>query len=214
MNNIMHVLPQDIERRSFEIITQELADMGITLDGDTAPVIKRAIHTTADFDYVKTLVFSDKAVSVAKNLIRGGAYIVTDTNMGLSGINKKELAKYGSEAICFMADEEIAKLAKQKGTTRATVSMEKAAELDRPVIFVIGNAPTALISLREMFDAEKFAPEFIIGVPVGFVNVEAAKELIVETGIPHIVNMGRKGGSNVAAAIVNAILYEMRDEEI
>lgn len=213
MDRVTNILPQDIERRSFEIITEELADRGIVLEGDTASVIKRAIHTTADFEYVETLRFTDGAVSIAKELIRNGAVIVTDTNMGLSGINKKELAKYGSEAICFMADEEVAKEAKERGTTRASISMERAAKQEKPVIFVIGNAPTALITLREMIDNASFRPAFIIGVPVGFVNVEIAKELIMETDIPYIVNKGRKGGSNVAACIINAILYQLRDED-
>lgn len=210
---VEHVLPTQIERRSFEIITEELESRNIFLEGDTAPVIKRAIHTTADFDYAQTLLFSRDAVARAKELIRAGAYIVTDTNMALSGINRKELAKYGSEAMCFMADEDIAELAGKRGTTRAAVSMEKAAQLFKNVIFVVGNAPTALITLRELMDKNEYSPAFIIGVPVGFVNVEAAKELIIETDIPYIVNRGRKGGSNVAASIINAILYEMRDEQ-
>lgn len=213
---IEHVLPADIEKNSFSILTAELSGMGVKLEGENAPVIKRAIHTTADFDYAGTLVFSENAVSRAKELIKGGADIVTDTNMALSGINKKELAKYGGSVHCFMADPLAARLAKERGVTRAAVSMELAAELARDsnkkIIFAIGNAPTALIKLREMLDAGTFTPDFIIGVPVGFVNVEAAKELIIETKVPHIVNRGRKGGSNVAAAIVNAVLYQLRDD--
>lgn len=211
MANFEHVLPGDIEKRSFEIITEELANMGITLMGDTAPVIKRAIHTTADFDYATTLTFSENAVEIIKKLIANGATIVTDTNMTLTGINKKELIKYGSNVVCYMADEDVARVAKERGMTRAAVSMEKASKLEGPVIFAVGNAPTALIMLRELIDKNIFNPAFVIGVPVGFVNVEAAKELILETNIPYIINIGRKGGSNVAAAIVNAILYELRD---
>ena len=142
-------------------------------------------------------------------MIKNGADIVTDTNMALAGINKKVLARYGGEAHCFMAEEEVARIAKERKVTRATISMEKAAQINKPVIFAIGNAPTALIQLYEMIQTEGFLPAFIIGVPVGFVNVEAAKELILQTEIPHIVNRGRKGGSNVAAAICNAILYEL-----
>lgn len=213
MAGIEYVLPQDIEHRSFEIIEEELRAMNIELPKELAPVIKRAIHTTADFDYARTLVFSDNALEKAKELIREGAYVVTDTNMALSGINKKELAKYKAEVICFMADEEVAREAVLRQTTRASVSMERAARLEKPVIFVVGNAPTALITLRNMIDAQEFTPAFIVGVPVGFVNVEAAKELILKTDVPHIINTGRKGGSNVAAAIINAILYLMRDEE-
>ena len=144
-----------------------------------------------------------------KELIKNGADIVTDTNMALAGINKKALAKFGGEAHCFMADEEVALLAKQRNVTRAAVSMEKAAKIEKPVVFAIGNAPTALIKLYEMMEKLDWKPAFIIGVPVGFVNVEAAKELILKTNIPYIINRGRKGGSNIAAAICNAVLYQL-----
>lgn len=207
--NIEHVLPADIEKRSFEIIAGELEERGITLAEENRKVIMRAIHTSADFDYAETLLFSDGAVEKAKELIRGGADIVTDTNMALSGVNKKKLASFGGEAHCFMADPDIAEEAKRREITRASVSMEHAAKLEKPVIFAIGNAPTALIALKEMMDKGIYRPAFIIGVPVGFVNVEAAKELILDSDIPYIVNKGRKGGSNVAAAICNAILYDM-----
>lgn len=209
MIKIEHVLPQEIEKRSFEIITEELKESGIILPEDKAFIIKRAIHTTADFDYASTMVFSEGAVSKMAELLRKGACIVTDTNMGLSGINKKILSSFGAEACCFMADESVAAEAKARGVTRASVSMERAAAMKRPVIFAVGNAPTALITLRSMYDEGTFVPAFVIGVPVGFVNVVQAKELILETDIPYIINRGRKGGSNVAAAICNAVLYEM-----
>ncbi len=208
---IEYVLPKDIEKRSFEIIGTELTRMGIELPEDKAFLVKRAIHTTADFDYARTLYFSEAAIVTAQELIRDGATIVTDTNMALSGINKKALAAFGGEVRCFMADEDVAAEAVERGITRAAVSMERAAALGKPVIFAVGNAPTALIALREMLDKGAFTPAFVIGVPVGFVNVEAAKELIIESGIPCIVNRGRKGGSNVAAAICNALLYNLRD---
>lgn len=172
-------------------------------------MICRAIHTTADFDYAHTLVFSEGALDKLKELIKSGAAIVTDTNMALSGINKKTLAAFGCEAKCLMADETVAKLAKEQKTTRAAVSMEIAASWNKPTIFVVGNAPTALMKLYEMYQAELYKPAFIIGVPVGFVNVVEAKEEIMETDIPYIINKGRKGGSNVAAAICNAVLYEL-----
>lgn len=212
MENIEYVRPQDIEKRSFAIISQELEEKGIVLPKEQELVTKRAIHTSADFDYAKTMTYSDHAVEIAKNLIQNGADIVTDTNMALAGVNKKELAKYGGEAHCFMAEEEVAKIAKERGVTRAAVSMEKAAQIEKPVIFAIGNAPTALIELYEMIQSGKYRPAFIIGVPVGFVNVEAAKDLILKTDVPYIINRGRKGGSNIAAAICNALLYELRDE--
>ena len=210
---IEHVLPGDIEKRSMEIIGEELAAKGIALDPEQDPVIRRAIHTSADFDYAETLTFSEGAVSKARDLIRAGALIVTDTNMALTGINKKRLAAFGGEVRCYMADEDVAREAKERGITRASVSMEHAAAdilaSGRKTIFAVGNAPTALITLRNMYDEGRFTPDFIIGVPVGFVNVVEAKELILETEIPHIVNRGRKGGSNVAAAIVNALVYGM-----
>ena len=211
---IEHVLPGDIEKRSFEIIASELKDMGISLDPEMDPIIRRAIHTSADFDYAKTLMFSDHAVSIARKLLSEGADIVTDTNMALTGINKRRLAEYGGQVKCYMADESVAAEAKARGVTRASVSMEHAAadigSSGRRTIFAIGNAPTALITLRTMYDKCLFTPDFIIGVPVGFVNVVEAKELILETEIPYIINRGRKGGSNVAAAIVNALLYGMK----
>jgi len=211
MEGIAHVLPEEIEKRSFEIIGEELRERGISLPGEQEMITKRVIHTTADFDYVKTLTYSKDAPVILKELLRKGADIVTDTNMALAGINKKVLGEFGGGVHCFMAEEETARLAKERGTTRAAVSMEKAAQISKPVVFAIGNAPTALLRLYEMIQAGDWRPAFIIGVPVGFVNVEAAKELIMETDIPYIVNVGRKGGSNVAAAICNAVLYELRN---
>ena len=209
MHRIEHLLPDEIEKRSFAIISEELEKRGIMLPKEEEMISKRVIHSSADFEYVQTLTYSEDAVRTAKELILQGADIVTDTNMALSGINKKVLAGFGGEAHCFMADEQVAKLAKERGTTRAAISMEMAARLTKPVIFAIGNAPTALIQLYEMVQNGVWKPAFVIGVPVGFVNVEAAKELILEMDVPYIVNRGRKGGSNVAAAICNALLYEL-----
>ena len=206
---IEHLLPEQIEQRSFEIIDEELKKRGIVLPKEQEMITKRVIHTTADFEYTDTLTFSEGAVGIAKELLKKGADIVTDTNMALSGINKRSLAGLGGEVHCYMADETVAKLAKERGTTRAAVSMEMAARIQKPVIFAVGNAPTALIQIYEMMQGSSWRPAFVIGVPVGFVNVEAAKELILETDVPFIVNRGRKGGSNVAAAICNALIYEL-----
>ncbi len=206
MTEIQTIAPMEIERESFRIITEELGDR--VLDPEQAPVIKRVIHTTADFDYADNLYFSPDAVRRALDALRGGATVVTDTQMALAGINKRTLEKLGGRAVCFMADEDVAKQAKAQGVTRARVSMDKAAKLGENVIYAIGNAPTALIRLRELIDAG-YKPRLIIGVPVGFVNVVASKELIMETEVPCIVARGRKGGSNVAACIVNALLYEI-----
>lgn len=197
-----------IEKKSFEIIGAILEERGIKLPEKEAPVIKRCIHTTADFDYVETLKFSTGAVDVLKGLIMSGADVVTDTNMALTGINKKRLANYGGEVHCYMADEDVAKEAKERELTRAYVSMERAMKIPKPVIYVVGNAPTALISLMEASSNIGYRPAFIIAVPVGFVNVEAAKELVLDSDLDYIVNKGRKGGSNVAAAIFNAVLYK------
>lgn len=209
MQNIEYLLPNEIEKRSFEVIEEELRRRGIFLPVEEADITKRVIHTSADFDYAKTLVYSKEAVSVIKSLIRNGADIVTDTKMASAGINKKKLAEFGGEVHCFMADEEVARQAGQRKVTRAWVSMEKASRLEKRAVFAIGNAPTALMCLYELAMEGSFRPDFIIGVPVGFVNVVAAKELIMETDIPYIINRGRKGGSNVAAAICNAILYTL-----
>ena len=208
-SKIDHLLPEEIEKRSFEIITEELKKKGISLPAEQENITKRVIHTSADFDYADTLVYSKDAVEIAKELLINGADIVTDTNMALAGINKKALAKLGGQIHCFMADEDVARLAKERGVTRAVASMEKARNIEKPVIFAVGNAPTALIRLYEMIQEGNWHPAFVIGVPVGFVNVEVAKELIMETEVPFIVNRGRKGGSNVAAAICNALLYEL-----
>lgn len=208
MKNVEYLLPEEIEKRSFEIIDRELLEKGIGIPAKEAPIIRRVIHTSADFDYAKTLCFSEGAVEIVEELIGKGADIVTDTNMALSGINKRVLARFGGQVHCFMADEEVARLAKERNMTRAAVSMEKAAEIEKPVIVAIGNAPTALLKLYEMAKEGVWKPAFIIGVPVGFVNVEVAKELIMETDIPYIVNKGQKGGSGIAAAICNALLYQ------
>ena len=213
--HIEQVLPSDIEHRSFEIISEELKAMGKKLEPELAPVIMRAIHTTADFDYADHLKFSEHAVEKAREAIKNGGVIITDTKMGWSGVNKKRLESYGGEALCFMADEDVAAEAKEKGSTRAVASMDKAAKLfgggERPCIFAIGNAPTALIRLYELIREGKIKPALIIGAPVGFVNVIQSKELILSLkDTPYIVAEGRKGGSNVAAAICNALLYGIK----
>lgn len=205
---IENVLPAEIEKRSFEIITEELQKDGIVLPEKEAPIIKRCIHTSADFDYARNLIFSEDSIEQALEAIRNGASIVTDTQMGRSGINKKKLGRYGGQVYCFMSDDDVAERAKQNGTTRAVASMEKACELNEKLIFAIGNAPTALIRLYELIREGKIRPELVIGVPVGFVNVVQSKEMILTLEhTPYIVAKGRKGGSNIAACICNALLY-------
>lgn len=205
-----HVLPADIEKRSFEIIGQELREMGIVLPKRQAPITMRCIHTSADFDYAKNLVFSENAIDRAREAIKKGASILTDTNMGKSGINRKRLESFGGQLYCFMSDEDVAKKAKENGTTRAVASMDKACQLKEPLIIAIGNAPTALVHLYELIEEGRICPELVIGVPVGFVNVEPAKELIMsQNKVPYIVAKGRKGGSNIAACICNALIYSL-----
>ena len=207
IDQIERLKPMEIEQRSFEIISQEAGDA--IPDDERAMIIKRVIHTSADFDYIQNLCFSENAVQIAQKALKNGAWIVTDTKMALSGINKKSLQQAGGEAHCFISDEDIAQAAKEQGTTRASVCVDKAARLGRPLIYAVGNAPTALIRLYELIRQGTFRPELIIGVPVGFVNVVQSKELIMQTDVPYIVAKGRKGGSNVAAAICNALLYQL-----
>ena len=226
------VEPKEIERRSFEIITKELGDR--RLQPGTEQIVKRCIHTSADFDYADNLCFSPGAVEHALRAIEAGCDIVTDTQMAKAGINKRILAKYGGEVNCFMSDEDVAAQARRQGMTRAVASMDKAAmraaadgtrrgmtvknDADKvvtsgkPIIFAIGNAPTALVRLYELIAEGKIRPALIIGVPVGFVNVVQSKELIMQTDVPFIVARGRKGGSNIAACICNALLYMLEKD--
>lgn len=205
-----YVLPADIERRSFEIIESELKT---EIPENIKPVVIRAIHTTADFDYAENLYCSDNVIDTALKVLDMGAVIVTDTNMAKAGINKSALARHGCECMCFMADEDIAETAKRNGTTRAAASVDKAAKLGKPVIYAAGNAPTALVRLCDHISAGDFIPELVIGAPVGFVNVVQSKEMLIASGVPCIVARGRKGGSNVAAAICNALLYMLDNKK-
>jgi len=209
MVELEHVLPADIEKTSFSIIDRELKESGIIVSEELKPVVYRVIHTTADFEYAHTMRFSEDVLAKADEALKKGAHIVTDTNMAYTGINKAILKQYGGEAHCFMADPDVAAEAKERGVTRATVCMEKALRMNVPTIFAIGNAPTALVALYEAIRSGN-RPELIIGVPVGFVNVVQSKELIMETDVPYIINEGRKGGSNVAAAICNALMYRLK----
>ncbi len=205
--------PQEIETRSMEIIEEELGERAAAWPPEELLVVKRCIHTSADFDYGENLVFSPGAVEIALEALRNGVTIVTDTSMAAAGINKRSAAALGVEVRCFIADPDVAAEAKGRGITRSAVCMERAAALGRPVIAAVGNAPTALMRIKELAEEGRFRPELVIGVPVGFVNVVEAKEMILGTDIPHIVARGRKGGSNIAAAIVNALLYQVRREE-
>lgn len=199
------VKPAEIETRSFEIIGEILGER--VLNPENEAVIKRCIHTSADFDYADNLYFSSGATSRLAEALMQGADIVTDTMMARAGINKSKLGQFGGQVHCFMADEDVARAAADRGVTRAAVCMEKACALNKPVIIAVGNAPTALIRLRELIEEGRIMPVGIIAAPVGFVNVVESKEQIMALEIPHIVARGRKGGSNIAAAICNALLY-------
>ncbi len=208
--NIENIKPEDIERRSMEIIESEIGDTSHLSQGEKL-VVKRVIHTTADFEYLENLKFSRNAVELGLAALQSGAVIITDTNMAKSGISKPALSFLGCEIHCFMSDSDVAEKSKKEGITRAVASMDKAVELfpDKNTIFVIGNAPTALIRLYEHIESGKISPSLVIGAPVGFVNVVQSKKLIMESAAPYIVADGRKGGSNVSAAIVNALLYQI-----
>ena len=202
---IENIAPMDIEKRSMEIISETLGDK--KLDPRYQDIIKRCIHTSADFEYADSLYFTDGVEKIIRKAIAEGAYIVTDTTMAQSGINKKRIHEYGGKALCFIGDEDVAKEAEERGVTRSLVSMERASELDKPVIFAIGNAPTALLSIESLVKAGKLTPVAVVAVPVGFVNVVESKERIIDLRVPAIVARGRKGGSNIAAAIINALQY-------
>lgn len=193
--------PMDIEQRSMAIIESELT---VEFDPEVKPIVKRVIHATADFSFAESLHFSRGVVPLMRRMLQSGATVVTDTNMALAGISKPALSRVGAWALCLMAEESVAKEAAERGITRAQVSCERALALPGPKLLVCGNAPTFLFPLLERKDDAELA---VIGVPVGFVNVVEAKQRLWESGIPCITALGRRGGSNVAAAIVNALLY-------
>ena len=208
LEDIQFVKPEDIENRSMAIITRELN--GRTWPEPEFSVVKRCIHTSADFDYADQLYFTENAAASGVELIKSGVSIITDTQMAAAGINKKRLEVLGGKVYCFMADADVAAEAGARGITRAAVCMERGAAIAGPKIFAIGNAPTALIRLHELMEEGRVTPELIIGVPVGFVNVVESKELIIRSGAACIVARGRKGGSNIAATICNALIYQCK----
>lgn len=209
-----HHLPADIERTSMSIIESELEARGITLTPETRAVVKRVIHTTADFDYAENLQFTPQAVALGVQALQRGVPIVTDTNMTRAGVSKPSLARLNTRVYCFMADPAVAEQARQQGTTRAVAAMHHAAETLPDAILAVGNAPTALLAIADLIE-QGLRPALVVGVPVGFVNVVESKERLMQAcesvGVPAIAAMGRKGGSNVAAAICNALLYTALD---
>lgn len=213
MNNYIKV-PQDIEKRSFEIIGEELGDKINKFDEATLPVIKSVIHTTADFEYADLIEFMNDAINSGKEALKKGCKIYCDTNMIVNGASKMVLSKFNCEAYCLVADSEVVKEAKEKGVTRSIVGMEKAAKDPNTKIFLIGNAPTALYQLKEMIERNEIEkPALVVGVPVGFVGAAESKEAFKSLGIPYITINGRKGGSTVAVSILHGILYQMYQRE-
>ena len=217
---MLQIKPEDIEKKSFEILTSQMdKDRLKFYTEDELLVVKRTIHTTADFDYQYNVIFQNNAIETLKHCIQSDAMIFTDTNMALSGINKRILTgKFSITPRCLIAESDTVEYAKKNNTTRATASVDLAYQIrdekqdlnkgkKLPIVFAVGNAPTALIRIHELLD--KYTPDFIIAAPVGFVNVIEAKELIKQSNIPAIICDGNKGGSNVCAAIINAVLLQM-----
>ena len=203
--------PAGIEARSMQIIDEELRKRGVSLPREELIVLRRVIHTTADFDYVRNLVFLGGAARAGIRALGAGVDVVTDTNMAKAGVSRPALARLGGEAHCFVGDDDVAQAARASGNTRATMAMRKALRELPGAVVAVGNAPTALFELCErMRDGAR--PALVIAVPVGFVNVVEAKEETIacceELGVPAIVARGRKGGSTVATAIINALAYD------
>ena len=195
--------PQEIEDLSFEIIASEAGDHGF--NETEWPVVRRMIHTSADFEYIKTVRFNQDAVRTGIEAIRSGCPIFTDTNMARVGIRKKEIQSFKGSVHCLMAEPEVAEKAAKEGTTRALAAVDLACERMAGGIYVVGNAPTALLRLIEKIKSKDAAPALVVGFPVGFVNAAESKDALMELDIPYITNKGRKGGSNIAAAVVNAL---------
>lgn len=196
--------PMEIEGKSFEIIEEGMNNFNF--NETELKIVKRTIHTTGDFDYQNIVIFKNDADKIGVEAIKSGGLIVTDTKMAYSGINKAALGKANFRIECFIDNEEVRQIAKEKGITRSMAAIEMAAR-EGVDIFVIGNAPTALFRIGELIKEGKLNPKLIIGVPVGFVGAAESKEYIREFNVPTITTKGTKGGSNVAAAIVNALLY-------
>ena len=206
--------PMDIEKRSFEIITEELGEKAEKFTEEEKPVIKRVIHTTADFEYADLIEFKNDAIKSGMDALKSGCRIYCDTNMIVNGLSRKVLSEFGVTAYSLVGDSEVAKEAKERGVTRSIVGLEKALEDEDTKIFLIGNAPTALYTLLEKVDSGKYdKPKLIVGAPVGFVGAAESKEELSKYDIPYIRIRGRKGGSTVSVAILHGILYQMYERE-
>ena len=196
--------PQEIEDKSFEIIETEAGEHSFS--NEEWNIVRRMIHTSADFEYMKSVRIHKDAIKNGITAIRSGCNIITDTNMAKAGIRKNNIINNGGDVICMIADDEVKEESKKTGQTRALIAVEKAAELMKGGIYVVGNAPTALIRLTELIETGQIAPVLVIGLPVGFVNTSESKEMLLNSDFPYITNVGRKGGSNIAASVVNALI--------
>jgi len=203
--------PHEIEQLSFQIIDGEAGDHGFSMD--QWPVVRRVIHTSADFEWQQMIRFHPQAIVSGVSAIRSGFPIITDTNMARAGIRQRDLARFGGTVTCYMTDERVAETAARKGITRAKAAVDVAAPEITGGIYVVGNAPTALLRLVELIDQGTLRPALVVGLPVGFVNAAESKALLLECDVPHVTNVGRKGGSNVAAAVVNALIIKAGEKK-
>ena len=195
--------PSEIEALSFRIIDEEAGSHPYS-DAEWS-ILRRMIHTSADFEYMQTVRIHPQAISTGIDALQGGRNIVTDTNMARAGIRKSDIYRFGGSVECLIGDSTVAKLAKESGCTRAMAAVDAAVPLMRGGIYVIGNAPTALLRLMELIRSGEALPALVVGLPVGFVNAAESKRELEQMDVPHITNVGRKGGSNVAASIINAL---------
>lgn len=206
--------PEDIEKRSFEIITEELGEKIKKFTEEELPIVKRVIHTTADFEYADLIEFLEDPISSAKEVLSGGCKIYCDTNMIVNGLSKNILKKFNCIPYTLVSDAEVSKEAKARGVTRSIVGMEHAGKDKETKIFLIGNAPTALYKLKEMIEKNEIEkPALVVGVPVGFVGAAESKEIFKNIKVPYITINGRKGGSTVAVSILHGILYQIYKRE-
>ena len=204
-SSIMQIAPEAIEAESFRIIAKELGPTDF--DSRTFKVVQRVIHATGDFSFAESLIFHPKAIDAGIAAIRGGRNILTDVNMGAAGVSKGLLASWGGSVICKVADPEVGRIAKERGLTRSEVAIERGLQENAGIVSV-GNAPTALLKVMDCWNglATELRPGLVVGAPVGFVNAAESKELLSEKGYPFITCRGRKGGTPVAVAIVNALI--------
>jgi precorrin-8X/cobalt-precorrin-8 methylmutase len=203
--------PHEIEQLSFKIIDKEAGQH--SFDSKTWAIVRRMIHTSADFDYIKSVCLHPSAIEAGIHALSKGKNIITDTEMLRAGIRKKSVQTFGGETICLISDPKVSEVSKKNSTTRSLTAVDFALEHMQDGIYAIGNAPTALMRLIELCRNNIAKPALIIGLPVGFVNASESKAMLTELNIPYITNKGRKGGSNIAASVVNALIILAEHEQ-